>query len=384
MVKLITFIKYFEIGIILCGLLCSVLFMVKKMRANKKNGYENNVIRQSKAWGIMGIVCIVLWFPMVVTWILFFKFDGDVEKYKENCAAISMLFLFALGCEIGFPQVVIWEIRFYEDRFVYTGAFGRKRTYFYDGIKVITRIVNYKGRNMLVYKYYRKGRRILALNSMMAPNFHALTAFIGRFMGERIYNLPMKRWYIDVEALRREETEWLKTASAKDRALYDRLIEKLKNGDENSYISDFIGNIKDATVLPYFEETVLFWENKKMQAITAYIAGNKENKNACDTVVKAYLSLSNEDKKRYASLYDKAIRCTITKDYVLSNMEWLSDWHAAFNLPKTVEKIGRGNLPELNQMWLAIVKQKNKLDNEYYDFEEAQKVLLPIVKRNMA
>ena len=121
-----------------------------------------------------------------------------------------------------------------------------------------------------------------------------------------------------------------------------------------------------------------------MQAITAYIAGNKENKNACDTVVKAYLSLSNEDKKRYASLYDKAIRCTISREYVLSHMEWLEDWHVAFNLPDTVKKIGRGNLTEINRIWLAIVKEKNKLDNEYYDFEDAKKVLLPIVKRHMA
>lgn len=90
--------------------------------------------------------------------------------------------------------------------------------------------------------------------------------------------------------------------------------------------------------------------------------------------------LAWEDKKRYASLCDKVTRSTITREPLLDK-EWLADWHSAFNLPNTMNKIAKGNLPGVNEIWLGILKQKNTYDREWYDLEDAKTTLLPLVGR---
>ena len=69
---------------------------------------------------------------------------------------------------------------------------------------------------------------------------------------------------MDVEALLREETEWLGTASVNDKAIYESLIKKLKKSGDTICVSDYIGRTNDKTALLCFEESLFSWKDKKM------------------------------------------------------------------------------------------------------------------------
>ena len=327
----------------------------------------------NKMWAKVTLFTTIATFIFVIWCLLVISRERDLELYKEYFAYAQFLVLFFLGSVFLFSVSINWEVLLYEDRFAFTNGFGVKRSYYYDEIK-IKRLVG------CAYACCRRGHRLLSVSDIQ-PNREILELAINRFKGKQTYALPKKQWYIDIEALRREEREWLKTASDNDKTLYEGLIENLKKEDAEVFVADYISEVRDKSIFPIFEGTLLSWEDKKMQALVAYIIGSKENKNAYGIILKAYLSLSWEDKKRYASLYDNAIRNTITREQLLPNKEWLADWHSAFNLPNTMKKIAKGNLPGINEIWVGILRQKNTYDREWYDFEEAKATLLPLVRR---
>lgn len=369
----IKIIGYVELGILSCIFIIWIIFCVKKRKFLFGREKCDGKITMSKTVAKITVFTTIATFLFVIWCLLSISRENELERYKENLILAQFLLLFFLGSVFMFFFSVNWEVCLYNDHFVFTNWFGIKHKYFYDELR-------FKGLVGEAYACYRRGRRLLSVSAMQ-PNREILKLAINGFKGKQTYALPIKQWYIDVEALRREEREWLKTASSNDKMLYDSIIEKLKKDDFDVFIADYIGEVQDKTIFPIFEDTLLSWEDKKMQAITAYIIGKKENKKAYDIILQAYLSLSWEEKKRYASLYDKAISSTITGDALLADMEWLSDWHSAFNLPNTMKKIAKGNLPGINEIWLGILKQKNTYDREWYDFEEAKSTLLPLVKR---
>lgn len=370
----IKIIGYIELGVICSILVGSILFGIKK-RSYLFGKEENNAkITQNKAYAKLLIPTTVAIAIFAFWCLLDISGYKDLDRYKENLIFAQFFLLVFIVSAYMFFYSVNWEIFLYEDRFTFTNGFGVKRSYYYDELIVKKLSAG--------YAYFRKGHWLFNV-AFIQPNHEALTIALNTFKGKQTYALSMKQWYIDVEALRREEREWLKTASDNDKTLYKGLIEKLKKDDMDVYIADYIVGVKDKDIFPIFEDILLSWEDKKMQAITAYIIGNKENKKAYCIILQAYLCLSWEEKKRYASLYDKAIGSTITKEVLMADPGWLSDWHTAFNLPKTMRKIAKWELPVVNGIWIGILKQKNTYDREYYDLEEAKATLLPLVKRRV-
>ena len=369
----IKLIGYIELCLVCCILVGCALLGVKKRRFLFGKEKCDGKITMNKTVAKITVFTTIAIFLFVIWCLLSISRENELERYKENLILAQFLLLFFLGSVFMFFFSVNWEVFLYNDHFVFTNWFGIKHKYFYDELR-IKRLVGE------AYACYRRGRRLLSVSDVQ-PNREILKLAINGFKGKQTYALPMKQWYIDVEALRREEREWLKTASSNDKMLYDSVIEKLKKDDFDVFMADYIGEVRDKMIYSIFEDTLLSWEDKKMQAITAYIIGNKENKKAYDIILQAYLSLSWEEKKRYASLYDKAISSTITRDALLADMEWLADWHSAFNLPGTMKKIAKGNLPGVNEIWLGILKQKNTYDREWYDLEDAKATLLSLVRR---
>lgn len=368
----IKIIGYIELGILSCIFIGWIIFCVRKKEVIFGKEKSDGKITIGKTWAKVAIFTTVATFIFVIWCLLDISGYNELDRYKENLVYAQFILLFFLGSLFLFFALINWKILLYEDHFAFTNSFGVKHSYYYDEF-IVKRL-------RAGYAYYRKGRRLFNV-AFIQPNHEALTIAINAFKGKQTYLLPMKQWYIDVEALRREEREWLKTASDNDKTLYEGLIEKLKKENDEVFVADYISEVQDKTIFPIFENTLLSWEDKKMQALVAYIIGSKENKSAYGIILKAYLSLSWEEKKRYASLYDKAIRNTITREPLLLDKEWLADWHSAFNLPNTMKKIAKGNLPGINEIWLGILKQKNTYDREWYDFEEAKSTLLPLVRR---
>ena len=365
----IKIIGYIELGLVGFILIVCAAFCLKKRQVFlvKNLDIVDNEIRMPKAFPILGIIALVGNAALAIFGLLVLN-GYELSRYTENLVGVQLFMVFVLGSALLLLYSLNWRICIYEEHFTYTNTFGITHTYRYDEIRV--------KKDRAAYRYYRKGHRIFSIG-FMQPNHEALSLKIAEFTRKSVYKLPIRQRNVDVEALRGEEAEWLKTAAVNDKAIYYGLIEKLRT----TCISDYIEEIKEKTVLSYFEKVLFSWEDKKMQAITAYIVGDKENKQVCAKIVEAYLSLSWEDKRRYASLYDNAISCTITKEYVAFDKEWLGDWHVAFNLPKTVKKISRWDVPGVNDIFISILKQKNTYDREYYDFEDAKKTLLSIVKR---
>lgn len=368
-------IGYIDLVIICCIFLwCAVICLKNRRfligREKEKNDKE---IRQPKAYSYIGIICSILFLVLFAFCIWNIK-DFEREKYLEEIVVLQFWFVLIL---IGVYILCIslnWRICLYKDYFTHTNFLGITHTYTYEEIK--------EKEFRSVSRYYKKGHYVFTV-SYLQPNCNILSVALRDFKKNKLYRFPITYNKIDCQALRQKETLWLETASSNDKILYEDLVQKLKKEeDAEFFLSDLTVEVNDPMIFPVLEETLFQWEDKKAEAIVAYIIGDKNNKDSFEKLIKSYESLSQEERQRYSLLYDKALSNTITKESVLKKYEWLHDWRSINNLPKTIKKIAKWEIPEVNDIWLDVLARKNMYDNEYYQFKEAQITIEKVVMRD--
>ena len=363
---------YIELLIISCLLTACIITIIKNIRyiLGKEKLKKYKEIRQPKGYLYGGLFAIIILFILNVLCVLSIL-SYDLERAKETVYASLFIFVCFLGAVYILLLSLNWEIRLYENYFTHTSFLGITRTYRYDAIS--------ENKSRAAYRYYWKGHPVFSIG-FLQPNYESLSAEIRRFHWNRFYRLPMKERKIDSDALRQKETLWLETASSNDKILYEDLVRKLKKEeDAEFFLSDLTVEVNDPMIFPVLEETLFQWEDKKLEAIVVYIIGDKNNKDSFEKIISTYKSLSPEERQRYSLLYDKAISSTITKESVLKKCEWLYDWRSINNLPKTIRKIAKWEIPEVTDIWHDVFTRKNRYNEEYYQFEDAQKSIEKII-----
>ena len=363
---------YVELAIVGCIFIWCVILCLKNLKyiLGKNEDNKEKIIRQPK-WYFYGAAFVICVISFGFAYCIYDIRNYDVDKYFETIILAQTFFLPIGGGVYILLLYLNWEIRLYEDHFTHKNSLGVTRTYKYDEVR--------QKMFQSGCRYYKKGHYIFPI-SFLQPNSFALSEAIQEYWAKRLYLLPMENEIIDIEKLREEESKWYEGASFNDKNLYQNLMINISAGKTGIFLVDYIVNLDNKAAFPYIEDALLFWEDKKIQAISTYIIGNKDNKKAYDSILQAYLSLSQSEKERYAELYDKALCLTIAKEKVAHNLNWLLEWHNIINLPKTMKKIGEWDIPEVIDFWQSILDQQNTYESDYYDFEDAKEIVSDILE----
>ena len=147
------------------GLLVGFLILFPKCLIDSKDIIDENVIKQPILYLVIGIGGICCFF-IIGLYFIIVQFD---------LIAIAFLWGFALLYIPILPFAINWKIELYDDGFIYTNMFAKKRKVFFDDVTL-------KDTGKGCFVYDKNGKRIVGV-SYLQPNSDAL---------EKVYNDYMK------------------------------------------------------------------------------------------------------------------------------------------------------------------------------------------------
>lgn len=174
-----------------------------------------------------------------------------------------------------------------------------------------------------------------------------------------------------------EEKAWRKKGSAHDISVMDQLLEQVRGlGYHCKYFAD-ITNRENAEkdFLNLLSEYIGRFQDDYFSAALVMAVGQKGNISATEIVLKNFMGLSNDSKRKHAGYYDNALSQIKDKRYVSAYIELLNAPKDAIKLPLTMIMLGKWQLEEAKPCFFEylnadiLYRNKNISDLVYISLE---------------
>lgn len=151
-----------------------------------------------------------------------------------------------------------------------------------------------------------------------------------------------------------EEKEWRKNGHIHDIAIVDQLLGEVRElGYHYKYFVDITNRDNDdKNLLKLLLGYIGRFQDDYYSAALVAVVGKKGNTSATEIILKSYMGLSEESKRKHAGFYDNALNQIKDKRYVSSYMELLKKPEDAIKLPLTMIMLAKWQLEDAKQYFL--------------------------------